>query len=211
MDGPNQDTQTGIINCCINKQILQIIYPLTIAGMSSNSIGYLENRITRKAGQEQNHELFQWANKGVWVGGTRDRLMPKIGADACGVFFVMSYAVMEGLLDEEEADRIFNWDKAVLRSFESVFPFREDYEACVFLLNHVAKKLGDKQAKWFENMRVQMLRPRCLDEQQIEQHVAKKSYQEGLIVGGGEVLDASKYGVCNIAEAVELFAKRTGL
>ena len=211
LDGPNQDTQTGIINCCINKQILQIIYPLTIAGMSSNSIGYLENRITRKAGQEQNHELFQWANKGVWVGGTRDRLMPKIGADACGVFFVMSYAVMEGLLDEEEADRIFNWDKAVLRSFESVFPFREDYEACVFLLNHVAKKLGDKQAKWFENMRVQMLRPRCLDEQQIEQHVAKKSYQEGLIVGGGEVLDASKYGVCNIAEAVELFAKRTGL
>ena len=44
LDGVSQDIPMAIINCCIHERVLSMIYPITIAGMSSASIGYLNNR-----------------------------------------------------------------------------------------------------------------------------------------------------------------------
>ncbi len=214
LDGCNQDLQTGIINCCINKRILKIAYPFTIAGMSSNSIGYVVSAVANKEGEmdEARQELRQWENKGVWTFDTRARrFSPHMGVDSSALYFTLSKAVAEGLLPEAEADRILDWQTAVVRIFEATLPLREDYELCVYTAQFTAQKLGTEQKNWFQKLIGQLLTPRVVDEAALEQKLAQKTYQEGEDSFGGEVLDASNFGVKNILEAVSLFAERTGL
>lgn len=214
LDGCNQDLQTGIINCCINKRILKIAYPFTIAGMSSNSIGYVVSAVANKEGEmdEARQELRQWENKGVWTFDTRARrLSPHMGVDSSALYFTLSKAAAEGLLPEAEADRILDWQTAVVRIFEATLPLREDYELCVYTAQFTAQKLGTEQKNWFQKLIGQLLTPRVVDEAALEQKLAQKTYQEGEDSFGGEILDASNFGVKNISEAVSLFAERTGL
>ena len=55
------------------------------------------------------------------------------------------------------------------------------------------------------------VRPQRFDTTAIERHRAQKNYSEGPNSTGGETLDASRYGVSNVLEAVELFARKTKL
>ena len=88
---------------------------------------------------------------------------------------------------------------------------REDYELCVYTAQFTAQKLGTEQKNWFQKLIGQLLTPRVVDEAALEQKLAQKTYQEGEDSFGGEILDASNFGVKNISEAVSLFAERTGL
>ncbi len=214
LDGACQDTQTGIINCCIQKQILLITYPVTIAGMSQTSIGYLENAVEDEAGRKESRKnrwkIYQWVNQGVWVQDTRSRRLPHIGADACGVYFVLSKAVQEGLMTDNEAEKILSWKDAALRTCQTYPAMQEGYDRCIHTLYFAAKKLGE--SSWFENAVLKnALAPRQIDEQKLKQQLAQKTYQEGFSSEGGEILDASKYGVHNVAQAVEFFTRRTDL
>lgn len=211
LDGCSQDIQTGVINCCIQKNILNVGYPITIAGMSPASIGYLESstehKKEQKANQKTRKNVFQWENKGVWVPGARSRQVPQIGIDACGVYFVLSKAVQEGLMAKDQADAILNWRAAVVKICQTYSVMREEYDRCAHTLHTAAKKLGE--ASWFESVVLKnILAPQQMDEQKIEQQLAQKCYQEGPMPGGGETLDASKFGVHNIQEAVEFFERR---
>lgn len=211
LNGCNQDIQTGVINCCIQKEILKIAYPITIAGMSPASVGYLENAVEneaeRKANQKARKNLYQWVNKGAWIPDPRSRLLPQIGVDVCGVYFVLSRAVQEGLMTEDKADQILNWETAALQTCQMFSNMREEYDRCVHMLYLSAKKLGKQQ--WFEKTVLRnALAPRYVDEQELTKQLRERSYQEGPSSGGGEILDASKFGVQNIAEAVELFERR---
>lgn len=211
LDGCNQDIQTGVINCCIQKKILNVAYPITIAGMSPTSIGYLESstehKKEQKANQQARNNIFQWENKGVWVPDARSRQVPQIGVDACGIYFVLSKAVQEGLMAEDQADGILNWRTAAVKTCQTYSAMREEYDRSAHTLHAAAKKLG--KASWFESAILKnILVPRRFNEQKIEQCLAKKTYQEGETPGGGEILDASKFGVHNIQEAVELFVRR---
>ena len=212
-DGCCQDVQTGIINCCINKQILNIIYPITIAGMNSGSMGYIESSIIRnetKPNQMRKY-IYQWSNLGVWVPDNRARMLPYIGVDACVLYFTLSKASAEGLLPEEAADQILNWTTAVSRICKSILPLREKYDMWIHYIQFSAAKLGKAQLEWFRSWIGQLLSPRCIDEYALKQQQAEKCYQEGRDANGGEVLDASNYGIKNIAEATAFLAERSGL
>lgn len=211
LDGCNQDVQTGIINCCIQKEILKIAYPITIAGMSPSSIGYLENNVEDTEGQKANRKarqvVFQWVNKGIWVPEERSRRLPQIGVDVCGVYFVLSKAVQEGLMTDEEAEKILSWRDTAQRTCQALSVMRGEYDRCIHTLRFAAKKLGELE--WLEEAgQRKALLPRYIDEEVLKQRIAQKSYQEGPDAAGGETLDASKFGVRNIAEAVELFERR---
>ncbi len=216
-DGSNQDLQTGMINCCINKRILQIYYPITIAGMSDNSIGYLVGGVTPRAEGEKaaqaRKQVYQWENMGLFIPLARERLIYGLGVDICSLYRVLSRAVEEGLLTEKEADQILDWRTVVLHASQSYHVLtRDTYDLFVHMERFMAKKLGKEQMQWFEReVYRDALTLRYVDEQELEKSKAQKSYREEVDQFGGEVLDASRYGVSNIVEAVELFEKKTGL
>lgn len=211
LDGCNQDIQTGVVNCCIQKRVLKIAYPITIAGMSPSSIGYLETAVEdeaeKKANRKNRQNVFQWANKGVWIQDIRSRQLPQIGVDACGVYFVFAKAVQEGFMIDGEADRVLDWRDAALQTCQSYSALRDDYDRCIHTLRFAARKLGE--SSWFETViRPNALAPRYVNEFELRKKMEEKNYPEGQVSGGGEILDASKFGVNNIAEAVKFLVYR---
>lgn len=213
LEGCNQDIQMGVINCCIREKTLKIVYPVAIAGMSPASIGYLENAVEEETKRESNQrawkDLYQWINQGAWIPDARSRRLPQVGVDVCGIYFVLSKAVQEGFMDTGRADQILDWKSAALRACQTYPMMRDEYELCVQSLYFAAKKLGESD--WFEvTVLANALVPRQVDEENLREQLNQKSYREGREAGGGEILDASKFGVRNILEAVGLFERRMG-
>lgn len=215
LDGACQDIAIGIINCCINERILCITYPVTIAGMSNSSIGYLNSRPLEHHGDETKQQarmrIHQQDNLGMFVPAYRERLIFPVSGDACGIYMVLSRAVEEGLLLEDDCNHISDW-KTTVRQLVETFSLLYDVYDCMIHMNHfMARKLSISHCTWFEANLSHILSPKYIEASEIERENARKSYQEGRSITGGEILDASKYGVENIVHAVELFSNRTGL
>lgn len=215
-DGGNQDINTGIINCCIYDKILQIIYPITIAGMSSSSIGYLDG-MTKSKSEEKRIEatyksIFQQDNVGMYIPGYRQRLLLSTGVDISTLHIMLSNAVDEGLLCEEQAVQLLDWEKAILRTVDTFSPISEKYDLFVHWERFMAKQVDENEKQWFEHtLYKNIFIPKFMDEQMIERQKATKTYQEEHNSAGGETLDASRHGVKNIMDAVSLFGQRSGL
>lgn len=211
LDGGNQDLQTGVINCCINDQILKMVYPITIAGMSSSSIGYV---VSSSGSQEEKQKtasavraIYQWANLGTHVPVGRQRNLMPVGIDSCSLFYTLSDALNEGLITKEVTDKVLDWSTALLQTMGKLSLLKEICDLFIHKERYIAKQLGE--AKWFdERFYINAVAPQYIDESALNAEAKKKSYQEGKDSEGGETLDASKYGVQNIAGAVELFARK---
>jgi len=208
LDGPNQDLQTGVINCCINDQILKMAYPITIAGMSIVSVGYVVSnagsREEKKETETATKAIYQWENMGEHVPVGRQRLVMSVGIDICSFFYALLGALAEGLTDEKKVDQILDWSTVLLQTAKSPVLLKEVYDLFIHKEKLAAKKLG--KAEWFEqNIYKQCIIPRYVNEDAMTKAREKKSYQDGPMSGGGKTLDASKYGVKTIMEAVELF------
>lgn len=216
LDGSNQDLYTGIINCCVNKQVLHLVYPMTIAGMNTSSVGYLVNisdtQSERKIVGTISRKIFQLDNAGITVRLARERLIPQVGGDAYDTYIVLSRAVDEGLLSAERSDSVLDWQTVIVRSVGFYPMLKDNYDCFVHAARFMAKKVGERFCAWFQNEAYpEIMRPKFLDESLWDEQRRKKTYQEGSSPAGDEVLDASKYDVHNIAQAVGLFAQRTGL
>lgn len=212
-DGGNQDMHMGIVNCCRYGHVLQMLYPITIAGMSNASLGYLGRGIAAGAVRKRAEELRkrQWKqdNVGTYISLSRERLLMPVGVDACSLYLVLSRAVEEGLLPADAADQILDWKTAVWKAFETYLIINDNYDLFVHSVKAAAEQMGKPQADWFmEQIYHTVLTPRRIDENAARRG---KFYREGADQFGGETLDASKYGVHNVAEAASLFALRTGL
>lgn len=212
-DGGNQDLHTGVINCCIYDHYVQMLYPITIAGMSDSSMGYLNKRGAFGKERERAEALRQRQNLqdnvGIYTMLARERRLPPVGVDACSLYLVLSRVVAEGLLSEAAADQIWDWRRAVQKAFETYPAINDNFDPFVHQVMVEARRMGKQQADWFEKQiyRIALI-PHYVDESQMKR---EKSYQEGTNSLGVVTLDASKFGVRNVAEAAELFAKRTGL
>lgn len=210
LDGTCQDLYTGIVNCSINERILYLAYPLTVAGMSTFSVGYLVNapEATANAGKK----IFQLDNAGITVPLARERLLPFGSGDAYALYIVLSRAVDEGLLSAEKSDFVLDWQTAVSRSVSLTSMLKDNFDCFLQAARFMSRKAGEKSRAWFEQEAYPAaVLPKYADESSLNKQSQKKAYQEGVLPGGGEILDASRFGVRNIAQAVELFAQRTGL
>jgi len=218
-DGPNQDMNTGIINCLIFEKFLKIHYPITIAGMSSGSVGALSGGML--TGEEKSklsdtrRRIFAMDNLGAYVHPRKGSLMcsEKYACDSLEIFRILSRCVLEGLCTQEQADKIIDWQAAAVRTLEQCGVARDPFDSLLFMGRYFAKEKGEGTIEWYQSIinGNNILTPRYVDENQMESNRQRKSYKEGQFDSGGECLDASRYGVTNISEAVELFVKRTGL
>ena len=193
---------------------MSMIYPITIAGMSSASIGYLNNRPDGEKETKQGQigkTMFQQENLGIYVFGERERRLLPVGADTCDLYIALSRAVEEGLLAEEDADRVLNWETAVTRIVETFSIENEIYDLMIHRNLLTARTLCAEHYGRFRAVCEQALTPRYISADAVKRQRAVKTYVEEPNAQGGETLDASSYNVHNVRQAVELFSTRTGL
>lgn len=214
-DGASQDLPMAIINCCIHQRVLYMVYPIAIAGMSGASIGYLNSCPNSTAKDSKEYKIarhtFHQDNIGLYTPGRLERRMHLCGLDVSGLYCVLSRAVEEGLLSEKRMDQVLDWRSAAKRIAETFSMLEDTYDIMLQKNLFSAKKLSDSHYAFFKALSDMAVCPRRFDTAAMERQRAQKSYSEGRNPSGGETLDASRFDVSNVLQAVELFAKRTGL
>ena len=213
-DGICQDIYMGIVTALINPQILNMRYPLTIAGMSSGSIGANANKsITKDSEHRANVASVQRDNN---VGGFcttyMERLIPETGTDVSSLYNCLLRMVSIGVLPEEELEEKLDWQKVYLNLYSGMDARDVAYDKKIHEMRYAASRHGDDFLRWFdEEIFIPALEPHIYDEVAIRKNSDKKTYTEGKMDNGGCILDASAKGVSNIYEATVLFAKMTEL
>lgn len=209
-DGPCQDIYIGAYNVCINNKILNCLYPLTIAGMSSMSIGATNNTPAsgNKSLEDKMKRVIINNADGSFCYSYYDRMMNCFAVDIDGVYGCFLRAYNHGVLK----NIFFKWEfvyeqlKKLMNIKDICFEYKMENS------RNAAKMQGEEFLKWFdENIYSMMDNLYIIDDKKQEEMFHKQKYVVGSNIYGGKTLDASKYGVQNIYQAVQLFAELTGL
>ena len=213
-DGICQDIYMGVINVGINREILNINYPITIAGMSSASIGYLANKGEKDINRAKKNivEAEKTNNIGGFSMSSVERLMPQMGSDVSSLYNSLLRAVARGVFPEVYLTELFDFKKMFLECYKLLDVRDVYYDKNIHYMRYTASLHGEEFLKWFdETIYKEALIPRVIDEERVNNISKRKTYTEGKTKLGGITLDASKHGVSNIYEAVKLFQKLTNL
>lgn len=213
-DGICQDIYMGVVNIMINDNILNLLYPLTIAGMTSSSIGATcaKANISEEQLRVFNDNIRQTENVGGFCMSATERLFPELRSDVSSLYNSLLRSVARGILPIEYMQKSFNWKKMFLDCVQRLDIQDMEYDRLLHYTRYTASQHGSEFLQWFdETIYRKVMEPKLIDESLMELQRKKKTYQEGETVEGGLVVDASKYGVTNIYEAVQLFQKLSGL
>lgn len=213
-DGICQDIYMGIVTALINPRILNMRYPLSIAGMSSGSIGANANKgITKDSELKANVASIQRDNNvGGFCSTYMERLIPDLGTDINSLYYCLLRMVTIGVLKEEELEEKLDWKKVYLDIYKGMDVRDIAFDRKIHEMRYAASKHGDGFLQWFdEEIYNPALEPYVYDEEVIRNNSNKKTYTEGKMDNGGWVLDASKKGVSNIYEATVLLEQMTEL
>ncbi|MBN7573056.1 hypothetical protein C1H57_00375 [Clostridium sp. 2-1] len=213
-DGICQDLYIGVINISINGHITNIKYPLTIAGMTGASVGAQSNSAATKIEDSNSRmdEVIKTSNIGGFSTSYVERLMPEVTTDISSLYNSILRAIARGACSEEFLDNLLNWKQMFTECIMQLDIRDVLFDKKLHYFRYTASKHGDEFLKWFdENIYEKAIMPRKIDDEKKDEVVKRKSYKEGPMENGGEVLDASKYGVTNVYEASLLFEKVTGL
>lgn len=212
-DGICQDIYMGVVNAAINDKILNIRYPLTIAGMSGGSMGAKANMIYELKEEEAAflNDLKKTANIGAYSASPYERLMPEVTTDKSSLYNCILRMIARGVIAESDLEYFDfrGWFLDVFRQMDIRDPL---FDKKVHYFRYTASLHGEEFLKWFdETIYQKAFIPREIDEDKLAGIRQKKCYKEGTDSYGGQTLDASKYGVYNVYEASLLFEKISGL
>lgn len=214
-DGMSQDIYMGVTNMLINSQILNIKYPLTIAGMASASVG--GNSMLPKADECQSvqfhDELRKTGNVGGYCPSMTERLLPDFaGSDAGNLYHSLLRAAARGILPETYLGEIFNWKKMFWDCAIQLNARDVEFDKLIQSARYTASWHGEEFLKWFDDTIYEpIIQPTRYEEEKIDAMKETQTFIEGENVYGGIVVDASRYGVENVYEAAQLFGKLSGL
>ena len=212
-DGICQDIYMGVVNAAINDKILNIRYPLTIAGMSGGSMGAKANMIYKLKEEESAflNDLKKTANIGAYSASPYERLMPEVTTDKSSLYNCILRMIARGVIAESDLEYFDfrGWFLDVFCQMDIRDPL---FDKKVHYFRYTASLHGEEFLKWFdETIYQKAFIPREIDEDKLAGIRQKKCYKEGTDSYGGQTLDASKYGVYNVYEASLLFEKISGL
>lgn len=209
-DGTSQDVYISIVNILINSRILNLKYPLSIAGMSSSSVGKISSL---NRGDDRVSCDFNRVSKGteysIATPSMLERLAPTgVTYSAQEVSLVMSSlyrCVTRGIVDINFVDNSFDKKDIFSRAVKGNLQTNDQFDMDIHSIMYTASLYGLDFLEWFDR---ELFYPAI---QPTKYTVSSVKYQEGCTAQGGQVLDASKYGVENIDQAVDLFIKTSGL
>lgn len=204
-DGDNQDINIGIINLAINYEIVKIDYPLTIAGMSSSSVGLISNK---QLGYYS--YTAPYLNSLIVTYEVKKNKFPLVGGDVMSLYHNIISAVSLGLLSNEVTKRIINnisnyeYQLRIINKQDELYEeFINCYIDCV---ENVSKEL---LKEFIEKFSKTLFLP--IKSEKDNTLNCCRAYDIGFNEYGTLILDASNFDVSNIADAVELFEKITGM
>ena len=208
-DGPCQDIYMGVVSSIINEKILHMEYPLTIAGMSSASVGAGAQKApkTREEYQKVMDGVKKDGNVGGYCKSFYECLLPTVGTDTWSLYTCVLRCISIVILPDAYLNHVIDWKQWYLNLAQELDIRDFTYDRKAHEMYYCATEVGSGFAEWFEQtLYPVMMKPRYLPDGK-EDKKPKRTYTVGRHDGGGLVLDASEYGVEDIEGAVELFAK----
>lgn len=208
-DGVCQDIYMGVVTAAINPKILNIKFPMTIAGMSSQSVGANSNKAT--VTNEEFAKLISRrvldGNVGGYYESYYEQLVPATGTDTYSLYKSILRAISIGLLSENYIDELIPWKNWYIRLTAELDIKDVAFDAKIHEMRYCASLLGKDFLEWFdEGIYEYKMRPtRIISD--ISKDKSKRSYEVGMDESGKRVYDASEYGVENIQQAVVFFSK----
>jgi len=206
-NGVCQDIYMGIVTAVINPEILNIKYPLTIAGMSSGSIGATANAAVKENKEllKQNQDRKRDDNAGGFCGSYFEQLLPPHHTDTGSLYSSIVRCINVGILPEEYLARILPWKKMFTVMAEELNVQDVAFDRKLHEMQHVAERHGTEFLKWFnETIYEPTLEPKTLTEEP-SGSLVKKNYRNVRYASGGLMMDASEVGVQDIYGATNLF------
>lgn len=214
LDGLAQDIYMGLTNIGICKDVLQVIYPISIAGMSDSSVGSLCNKASEGKDCEATEKLKMIVGgRGIYafVLGEETRTFPHVGSDVSGMYISALRLQAKNILPKNLGTDIESLKNAYFKAYQSTTILGDKCFMNVLIGYEKAKAIGGEFTKWYEQTLLPTIKElRYITPEVIEEHRIQKKYKEGPLKEGGLTVDASKYGVTNIYEAVQLFIKLIG-
>lgn len=210
-DGCNQDLYMGIISAAINSSVLTIEFPLTIAGMSNNSLGYVMSKPSNESSVNEDERKIKVSasrgdNIGIYVLNGIVKNMPLGRGEVFSLYANLLRAIQLGVIPETWKEELFDNKKIYSEFFEEHTILDDEFDRLLHYARYQAKGHGEEFLNWFdETFYKTMLEPKYDNIKPRETGTKRKSYKEGVTPEQGLVLDASNYGVRNITEAMELF------
>ena len=209
-DGICQDIYMGVITACIQPRILNMQYPLSIAGMSGKSIGAKANipQTTNTEFMKSVKEAKGDNNMGGFCSTYYERLLPDTGTDTSSLYGALLRAVSIGVLPDTYLSKVFDWKKMFLNLSNELDVRDVAFDREIHEMRYAAMHHGEEFLQWFdETIYHPLLTPRYIDEEKLAKLEKQRMYQCGVNSEAGVTLDASEYKVKNIYEAVKLFEK----
>lgn len=210
-DGICQDLYMGVVTSLIVPRILCLQYPLSIAGMSSGSVGATSNAplVEVDDGTESHRDACVTGNIGGFAISQTEVLFPEVTTDVSSLYNCFLRAVARGLLPQTllEEEGGVDWKSWFMNCYKSLSKQDIYYGFKMQKFRFSAMKHGKEFLKWFDEtigedslIPVRFLEP--------DRNVKTYREQED---GESIVLDASKKNVHNVYEASLLFEKLSGL
>lgn len=213
-DGVCQDIYMGVLTACIHEKILNVKYPLTIAGMSSGSVGAKSN-IGEKTNREFEAMMAERThdnNAGGYCLTDMEKLISFTGTDTSSLYITLLRLVQMNIIPESYLSEVFDWKK-MFQNLAKELDIRDvTFDRKLHEMYYAAAWHGKDFQTWFQNdILIPMLRPVIIDEARLQKIEKEKTYTNAQNPEGGITVDASEYGVKNIYDAVRLFEKLTEL
>ena len=200
----------GVVTSLILPKLLCLQYPLSIAGMSTGSVGATSNAAIKgvEAGTEYYRDVFATGNIGGFAMSETETLFPEVTTDVSSLYNCFLKAVARGLLPKRilwEEDGI-DWKAWFLNCYRTLD--KRDIYFCLKIqkFRYAAMKHGEEFLKWFDDT---IYEDAMIPVVFAEDGNTGGTYQEE--EGSSIVLDASKRGVHNVYEASLLFERLSGL
>ena len=208
-DGVCQDVYMGTVTASIVPEIPLIDYPLSIAGMSSSSMGAKENAGTHSLHQSEKIENREKKdnNIGGYCASVYERCYPITSMDRVALYVSILSCVARGILPESWMTQVFDWKKWIHNGVARLDIRDVYFDKKLHMFRYAAMQQGEEMASWFDReIYPRMLQEKKVDEAYLDQLQMQKSYHEE-VSKERIVLDASKYGIDNIYDASRLIVR----
>ena len=207
-DGICQDIYMGVVTAIINDKILNMRYPLSIAGMSRGSIGANANK-GMNSNEKFRSMLANRSKENAMGGNCRlvwERYIPMTGTDSSSLYTSLLRAVDIGILPRDYLDNYFDWQKLFIQLYQELDIRDVAYDMKVHSMRYYAMKHGEEFLKWFDETIYNVAFETILSSDDMKK-VTFNKFKEEKMENGGIILDASKYDVHNVYEATKLFER----
>jgi len=211
LDGCNQDLNMGIVAAASFPKVLNIDFPLTLVGISSNSLGYVNSLRQNNDNQEEmDQDIFISGLRGDNIGSYFTRgiefELPQGYGENFNLYLALYRAIRLGVLPDNWKTEVIDDKKMFREFFEEHVCLDDRYDRWMNQARVAAARRGQNFLNWFDE---EIYKPNMVLRKYVSnQNSIGKGYKEGTDESCNVIFDGSKYGVTNIQEAVDFFVNQ---